>query len=202
MNLSQENIIKFIDSVISENYSTAHKFLGTVIEEKLKEKIKKGLKQPAFGGSKEEKKKAKESAFGGKFKKAKMDKAEDKKKNKKKVKVNESVESETLYLRSIFDSDLYSKMKELFRKCCHGGDSKNRYMEIAYTLGKVDMEYWGPLLDEIEDCINSSKDQSDKAYLTAILNKIKDAGTQLYQDQEEFEINKPRHNPEGFDEYI
>lgn len=183
MNLSQENIIKFIDSVISENYSTAHKFLGTVIEEKLKEKIKKGLKKPAFGGSK--------------IKKAKV-----KKKNKKKVKVNESVESETLYLRSIFDSDLYSKMKELFRKCCHGGDSKNRYMEIAYTLGKVDMEYWGPLLDEIEDCINSSKDQSDKAYLTAILNKIKDAGTQLYQDQEEFEIDKPRHNPEGFDEYI
>jgi hypothetical protein len=193
MNLVQENIIKFIDSVISENYSTAHKYLGTIIEEKLKGKIKKGFEQPAFGGSKEEKKKAKKSAFGGKFPKAK---------DKKKVKVNESVESETLYLRSVFDSDLYSKMKELFRKCCHGGDSKNKYMEIAYTLGKVDMEYWGPLLDEIEDCINSSKDQSDKAYLTAILNKIKDAGTQLYQDQEEFEKNNPRHNPEGFDEYI
>lgn len=71
MNLVQENIVKFIDSVISENYSTAHKFLGTVIEEKLKGKIKKGMKQPAFGGSPAEKKKAKESAFGGKFPKAK-----------------------------------------------------------------------------------------------------------------------------------
>ena len=44
MNLSKENVIKFIEAMIVENYSQAHKFLGAVIEEKVKEKIKKEIK--------------------------------------------------------------------------------------------------------------------------------------------------------------
>jgi predicted hydrocarbon binding protein len=128
---------------------------------------------------------AKKSAFGGgKFPQA------------KRKKLKESVESETLYLRSIFDSDLFSKMKELFRRSCHGGNSNTRFMETAYTLGKVDMEHWGDLLDEIEECIMSCKDSSDKAYLKEIHEKIKEAGTKMYEDQEEFERDMPRYNTE------
>lgn len=86
MNLSKENVIKFIEAMIVENYSQAHKFLGAVIEEKVKEKIKKAVKtEKPFGGSKEEKKAATDSAFGGKFPQAKGKKAPKakSKKNKK-----------------------------------------------------------------------------------------------------------------------
>jgi hypothetical protein len=41
MNLSKENVIKFIEAMIVENYSQAHNFLGAVIEEKVKCKIEK-----------------------------------------------------------------------------------------------------------------------------------------------------------------
>jgi hypothetical protein len=76
MNLSKENVIKFIEAMIVENYSQAHKFLGAVIEEKVKEKIKKAVKKEnPFGGTKEEKKAAKDSAFGGEFPQAKGKKA-------------------------------------------------------------------------------------------------------------------------------
>jgi len=78
MNLEKENIVKFIDAMIAENYSGAHKFLEVVIQEKVKAKIKKAAKKKVFGGTPEEKKAAKKSAFGGKF-----PKAEDKNKKTK-----------------------------------------------------------------------------------------------------------------------
>jgi hypothetical protein len=72
MNLSKENVIKFIEAMIVENYSKAHNFLGAVIEEKVKCKIEKAVKtEKPFGGTNEEKKAAKDSAFGGKFPQAK-----------------------------------------------------------------------------------------------------------------------------------
>lgn len=77
MNLSKENVIKFIEAMIVENYSQAHNFLGAVIEEKVKEKIGKAVKnQNPFGEGKKskknaEKKAAKDSAFGGNFPQAK-----------------------------------------------------------------------------------------------------------------------------------
>ena len=72
MNLSKENVIKFIEAMIVENYSQAHKFLGAVIEEKVKCKIREAVKtEKPFGGTNEEKKAAKDSAFGGKFPQAK-----------------------------------------------------------------------------------------------------------------------------------
>ena len=39
MNPIQENIIKFVDAIIAENYKTAHKFLGVVVENKIKKLI-------------------------------------------------------------------------------------------------------------------------------------------------------------------
>ena len=85
MNLSKENVIKFIEAMIVENYSQAHNFLGAVIEEKVKCKIEKAVKtEKPFGkgkgkgkkskkksGKNAEKKAAKDSAFGGKFPQAK-----------------------------------------------------------------------------------------------------------------------------------
>jgi hypothetical protein len=203
MNIVEQNIVKFVDSLIVDDFSTAHKFLENVINQKIKLTIVEEAKKNPFKKGAEDKKSklkpfkkkernkkaekdaAKKSAFGGgKFPQA------------KRKKLSESVESETLYLRSIFDSDLFSKMKELFRRSCHGGNSNTRFMETAYTLGKVDMEHWGDLLDEIEECIMSCKDSSDKAYLKEIHEKIKEAGTKMYEDKEEFERDMPRYNTE------
>jgi hypothetical protein len=39
MNPIQENIIKFVDAIIAENYKTAHTFLGVVVENKIKKLI-------------------------------------------------------------------------------------------------------------------------------------------------------------------
>ena len=50
MNLEKENIVKFIDAMIAENYSGAHKFLEVVIQENVKAKMKKATKQKLFGG--------------------------------------------------------------------------------------------------------------------------------------------------------
>lgn len=185
MNIVEQNIVKFVDSLIVDDFSTAHKFLENVINQKIKVIISEEAKMNPF-----KKKAAQNSAFGGgKFPQAKTKKS-------KRKKLTESVESETLYLRSIFDSDLFSKMKELFRRSCHGGNTNTRFMETAYTLGKVDMEHWGDLLDEIEGCIMSCKDPSDKAYLKEIHEKIKEAGTKMYEEQEEFERDMPRYNTE------
>jgi hypothetical protein len=214
MNIVEQNIVKFVDSLIVDDFSTAHKFLENVINQKIKITISEAAKVNPFKKTKEDKKKgfkpfkkkarneegekaaADKSAFGrGKFPQAKASKAKSSK--AKRTELKESVDSQTLYLRSIFDSDLFSKMKELFRRSCHGGNSNTRFMETAYTLGKVDMEHWGDLLDEIQECIVSCKDSSDKAYLKEIHEKIKEAGTKMYQDQEEFETDMPRYNSEN-----
>lgn len=200
MNIVEQNIVKFVDSLIVDDFSTAHKFLENVINQKIKVIIaEEAKKNPFKGNEKAERAAVKNSAFGGgKFPQAKTKKAKPQAKTNKskRKKLSESVGSETIYLRSILDSDLYSKMKELFRRSCHGGNTNTRFMEIAYTLGKVDMEHWGDLLDEIEECVTSCKDPSDKAYLKEIHEKIKEAGTKMYEEQEEFERDMPRYNTE------
>jgi hypothetical protein len=45
MKKSQENIIKFIDAMINENYKIAHTFLGSVVEERIKEMISEATKK-------------------------------------------------------------------------------------------------------------------------------------------------------------
>jgi hypothetical protein len=193
-------LLTFRDTFPHRDDFNTRKIKLTIIEEskknpfkKTKEDKKKGFKpfKKKSQNEKGEKAAADKSAFGkGKFPKAKSSKA-------KRKKLKESVDSQTLYLRSIFDSDLFSKMKELFRRSCHSGNSNTRFMETAYTLGKVDMEHWGDLLDEIQECIMSCKDSSDKAYLKEIHEKIKESGTKMYEDQEEFEMDMPRYNREN-----
>lgn len=64
MDKIKENIVNFIDSIIEEKYSEAHKFLEVVINEKVKSRIKKAAKQnPFVKGAKES---GEKSAFGKK----------------------------------------------------------------------------------------------------------------------------------------
>jgi len=44
MDLIKENAIKFIDAMLVDNYSKAHKYLEVIVNEKVKEKISKAIK--------------------------------------------------------------------------------------------------------------------------------------------------------------
>jgi hypothetical protein len=68
MDIVKENIVKFIDCIIVEDYSKAHSFLEVVINEKVKSRIRKAAKQNPFVKGAEES--SKKSAFGGKFSQA------------------------------------------------------------------------------------------------------------------------------------
>lgn len=59
MDILKENLTKFIDSIIVEDYSKAHKFLEIVINEKVKAKIKKAAKKNPFAKDKLKKSKNK-----------------------------------------------------------------------------------------------------------------------------------------------
>lgn len=56
MDVIKENIVKFIDTMIVDNYSKAHKYLGILVQEKVKEKIKKAKNLKPFGKKEDEKK--------------------------------------------------------------------------------------------------------------------------------------------------
>jgi len=61
MDVIKENIVKFIDTMIVDNYSKAHKFLGVLVQEKVKGKIKKAKNLKPFGKKEDEKKSKKKS---------------------------------------------------------------------------------------------------------------------------------------------
>ena len=63
MDVIKENIVKFIDTMIVDDYSKAHKYLEVLVQEKVKGKIKKASKLKPFGEKEEEKKSKKK---GGK----------------------------------------------------------------------------------------------------------------------------------------
>lgn len=77
MNMVKDNIIKFIDCIIEEDYSKAHSFLEVVVNEKIKQRISEAVKKqdPFVKGAKESSKK---SAFGGNFPKQKDNKPKKK----------------------------------------------------------------------------------------------------------------------------
>lgn len=61
MDVIKENIVKFIDTMIVDNYSKAHKYLEVLVQEKVKEKIKKASNlKPFEKKSKNKSKKKKE----------------------------------------------------------------------------------------------------------------------------------------------
>lgn len=82
MNIVEQNIVKFVDSLIVDDFSTAHKFLENVINQKIKITITEAAKKNPFKkeddsetSTKAKSKKAKstDTAFG-KFNFAKLKK--------------------------------------------------------------------------------------------------------------------------------
>jgi len=67
MDVIKENIVKFIDTMIVDNYSKAHKYLEVLVQEKVKEKIKKASNLKPFGKKEDEKKSKKKSKKKGKL---------------------------------------------------------------------------------------------------------------------------------------
>lgn len=74
MDLIKENAIKFIDAMLVDNYSKAHKFLEVIVNEKVKEKIAKAIKDehPFKKKSKKDSKKKSEKDSKKKSKKGKF----------------------------------------------------------------------------------------------------------------------------------
>jgi hypothetical protein len=71
MDVIKENIVKFIDTMIVDNYSKAHKYLEVLVQEKVKEKIKKASKLKPFGKKEDEKKSKKKKELPAFLKKIK-----------------------------------------------------------------------------------------------------------------------------------
>jgi len=67
MDVIKENIVKFIDTMIVDNYSKAHKYLEVLVQEKVKEKIKKASSLKPFGKNEDKKKSKKKSKKKGKL---------------------------------------------------------------------------------------------------------------------------------------
>lgn len=79
MDVIKENIIKFIDSMIVDDYSKAHKFLEVIVQENVKKKIKKAKDLKPFGEGKKKKGKKELPAFLKKGKKKEDGEKKDKK---------------------------------------------------------------------------------------------------------------------------
>jgi hypothetical protein len=82
MDVTKENIIKFIDAMIVDNYSKAHKFLEVIVQENVKAKIKKAKNLKPFGEGKKKKGKKELPAFLKKGKKKEDGEKKDKKDKK------------------------------------------------------------------------------------------------------------------------
>jgi hypothetical protein len=90
MNLVEKNIIGFIDSLIVDNYSEAHKFLESIVNEKIKALIKEAKKENPFAEKNKKAKAAKNNKVKSKMEDPsdafkKMQSKFDKKTKKKKV---------------------------------------------------------------------------------------------------------------------
>ena len=73
MNIVEQNIVKFVDSLIVDDFSTAHKFLENVINEKIKETIKEAAKTNPFKKKNDDSKKSKAKSKKAKSKKEKSE---------------------------------------------------------------------------------------------------------------------------------
>lgn len=59
MNLVEKNIIQFVDALIVDNYSEAHKFLESIVNEKIKTLIREAKKENPFAEKNKKSKKSK-----------------------------------------------------------------------------------------------------------------------------------------------
>jgi hypothetical protein len=174
MNIVEQNIVKFVDSLIVDDFSTAHKFLENVINQKIKVIIAEEAKTNPFKKGKKDKKSnlkpfkkkernekaekdaAKNSAFGGgKFPQAKNKKA----KNKKKLVKEGLTESSVIDLHE-YIADGSGAASALFDiQHYHGGQRSHMYG--VSSSGKIRIEDIGSLKTEISKAIKIAHQQGE-----------------------------------------
>lgn len=137
MDVIKENIVKFIDTMIVDNYSKAHKFLEVLVQEKIKQKIYEAKEIKPFGKVTE---------------KAKAKKAKAKKAKKKVDNLKEGIHgSNVINLVELLPdgSDAQSALFDL--KHYHGGQRSHIYG--VTSSGKIAVEDIPSLRSEVKTAI-------------------------------------------------
>jgi hypothetical protein len=212
MNIVEQNIVKFVDSLIIDDFSTAHKFLENVINQKIKITISEAAKVNPFKKTKEDKKKgfkpfkkkarnekgekaaADKSAFGkGKFPKAK---------SKKKL-VKEGLSESSLIDLHDYVSDGSGAASALFDlQHYHGGQRSHMYG--VSSSGKIRIEDIGGLKSEIGKAIKIAHQQGEIEHEENFKELYRELGKleQRFEDQMQFDtkehLDVPPNIPEDF----
>jgi hypothetical protein len=212
MNIVEQNIVKFVDSLIVDDFSTAHKFLENVINQKIKITISEAAKVNPFKKTKEDKKKgfkpfkkksrnedaeesaANKSAFGkGKFPKAK---------SKKKL-VREGLSESSLIDLHDYVSDGSGAASALFDlQHYHGGQRSHMYG--VSSSGKIRIEDIGGLKSEIGKAIKIAHQQGEIEHEENFKELYRELGKleQRFEDQMQFDtkehLDVPPNIPEDF----
>jgi hypothetical protein len=212
MNIVEQNIVKFVDSLIFDDFSTAHKFLEnvinqkiklTIIEEAKKNPFKKGKKDKTSNlkpfkkkerNKKAEKDAAKKSAFGGgKFPQAK---------NKKKLVKEGLTESSVIDLHDYIPdgSDAASGLFDL--EHYHGGQTSHMYG--VRSSGKIRIEDISGLKSEIGKAIKIANQQGEIEHAENFKALYRELGKleQRFEDQIQNDtmehLDVPSNIPEDF----
>jgi len=137
MDVIKENIVKFIDTMIVDNYSKAHKFLEVLVQEKIKQKIYEAKEVKPFGKV---------------TKKAKAKKAKAKKAKKKVANLKEGIHgSNVINLVELLPdgSDAQAALFDLTHY--HGGQRSHIYG--VTSSGKIAVEDIPSLRSEVKTAI-------------------------------------------------
>ena len=212
MNIVEQNIVKFVDSLIVDDFSTAHTFLENVINEKIKLTIAEEAKKNPFKKDKKdktsnlkpfkkkdrnekaEKDAEKKSAFGGgKFPQAK---------SKKKLVKEGLTETSLINLRDYIPdgSDAASALFDL--EHYHGGQTSHMYG--VRSSGKIRIEDIGGLKSEIGKAIKIANQQGEIEHSENFKSLYRELGKleQRFEDQIQHDtmehLDVPSNIPEDF----
>jgi hypothetical protein len=216
MNIVEQNIVKFVDSLIVDDFSTAHKFLENVINQKIKITISEAAKVNPFKKTKEDKKKGfkpfkkksrdekKEKAAADKsaFGKGKFPKAKSKSKSKKKLVKEGLTESSLIDLHDYIPdgSDAASGLFDL--EHYHGGQTSHMYG--VRSSGKIRIEDISGLKSEIGKAIKIANQQGEIEHAENFKALYRELGKleQRFEDQIERgsmeHLDVPPNIPEDF----
>lgn len=209
MNIVEQNIVKFVDSLIVDDFSTAHTFLEKVINEKIKVIIAEEAKKNPFKkdklsnlkpfkkkerNKKAEKAAAEKSAFGkGEF---------PQEKSKKKLVEEGLTETSLINLHDYIPdgSDAASALFDL--EHYHGGQTSHMYG--VRSSGKIRIEDIGGLKSEIGKAIKIANQQGEIEHAENFKALYRELGKleQRFEDQIQHDtmehLDAPSNIPEDF----
>ena len=211
MNIVEQNIVKFVDSLIVDDFSTAHKFLENVINQKIKVIIAEEAKTNPFKKGKKdktanlkpfkkkkrnknaEKAAAKKSAFGGgKFPQAKNSKlVEEKMTESSLIDLHDYIADGSDAASALFDFEHY-----------HGGQTSHMYG--VRSSGKIRIEDIGGLKLEIGKAIKIANQQGEIEHAENFKALYRELGKleQRFEDQIQHDtmehLDAPSNIPEDF----